>query len=153
MARAPFQGLVIPYWIRDDGSIRYALFRRTEDEGGYWQFIAGGGEGQESPTEAAKREACEEAAIPLDATYSKLSSVATIPVVHVSGFEWGPDVLVIPEYSFGVKTESSQLRLSNEHVEYAWLRVTVAQHLVRWDSNRSALWELNHRLTAMDQRA
>ncbi|HEY2253948.1 MAG TPA: NUDIX domain-containing protein, partial [Planctomycetaceae bacterium] len=63
MPRAPFQVLVIPFRRIDGGSFVYALFRRQQATGGYWQWIAGGGEDDESPLEAARREALEEAGI------------------------------------------------------------------------------------------
>jgi dihydroneopterin triphosphate diphosphatase len=78
-----------------------------------------------------------------------ISSVGqhTIPVVYVTGeFTWGPDVLVIPEYAFGVRVEKSELTLSQEHTEYGWFALKDAAKAVQWDSNRTALWELDHRL-------
>lgn len=55
MPRAPFQVLVYPYRRLEGGLVNYALFRRSD--AGWWQGIAGGGEGRESPEEAARREA------------------------------------------------------------------------------------------------
>lgn len=55
--RAPFQILAIPYQIID-GSPRYCVFHRADHD--QWQFIAGGGEDNETPLEAAKRETVEE---------------------------------------------------------------------------------------------
>jgi dihydroneopterin triphosphate diphosphatase len=73
--------------------------------------------------------------------------MTTIPVINVSGFLWGDDVLVIPEYSFGVQLHNKSITLSHEHQDYAWLAFDVAIHRLKWDSNRNALWELNYRLT------
>jgi dATP pyrophosphohydrolase len=36
--------------------------------------------------------------------------------------------------------------LSDERTEYGWFGVDEACTAVRWDSNRTALWELDHRL-------
>jgi hypothetical protein len=72
---------------------------------------------------------------------------ATIPVVYVTGeFTWGPDVLVIPEYAFGARVNDAELTLSGEHAEYRWFTLDEAVRAVQWDSNRTALWELDHRL-------
>ena len=76
----------------------------------------------------------------------ELDSSAMIPVVNVCGFRWGDDVLVIPEYSFGVKVEEEQLQLSREHSEYKWLHYSPAMDILYWDSNKCALWELNFRV-------
>ena len=55
--RAAFQILAIPYQIID-GAPRYCVFHRADHD--QWQFIAGGGEDEETPLEAAKRETFEE---------------------------------------------------------------------------------------------
>ena len=146
MSRAPFQVLVLPYRITDDGTIRYALLKREPTTGGYWQGIAGGGEGNETPMEAATRESLEEAGIPSDSEFIQLDSCSMIPVVDVCGFRWGDDVLVIPNYCFGVRVDSDMLLLSSEHTEYCWVSYDDAREMLHWDGNRTALWELNHRL-------
>lgn len=146
MSRAPFQVLVLPYRITQDNAVFYAVFKREPSTGGYWQGIAGGGENGESPLVAAKRETHEEAGIDPSNEYVKLDSCATVPVANVCGFRWGDDVLVIPEYCFGVKVEDEQLQLSYEHTEYRWLSYDSAMEILHWDSNKCALWELNFRV-------
>ena len=145
MSRAPFQVLVLPYRITDDRTIRYALLKREPTTGGYWQPIAGGGEDNETPEQAATRETFEEAGIPVDSEFIRLDSVAMIPV-EAWDFLWGDDVLVIPNYSFGVRVDSDELMLSSEHTEYRWANYDDAREMLHWDDNRTALWELNHRL-------
>ncbi len=143
--RAAFQVLVLPYLEAKDGTFRYALFRRADAK--YWQGVAGGGEQGESPLDAARREAQEEAGIPPNTAFVALDSTTTIPVVHVTGdFRWGPDVLVIPEHTFGARCTAPELQLSDEHTEYRWCSFDEATANLQWDSNRSALWELDHRL-------
>ncbi|MGH3825090.1 MAG: NUDIX domain-containing protein [Pseudonocardiaceae bacterium] len=142
--RAAFQVLVFPFRPEGDGFV-YALFRR--EDAGYWQGVAGGGEVGESPLQAARREACEEAGVGDGADFVMLDARATMPVVAVTGeFTWGPQVLVIPEYAFGVGVKNAELRLSDEHTEYGWFGFEEACMVLRWDSNRTALWELDHRL-------
>ncbi|MGN2638956.1 hypothetical protein ACTD5D_22895 [Nocardia takedensis] len=45
-----------------------------------------------------------------------------------------------------MSVEGEELVLSDEHTGYRWCSFEQAQSLVRWDSNRTALWELEHRL-------
>lgn len=142
--RAPFQVLVLPYRTGRNG-LRYAILRRKAKTGGYWQFIAGGGHVGESHARAARREAFEEAGVPPRARLIRLDALATIPVEHVSGFLWGPDVLVIPEFCFGVRMPDA-IRLSREHTEFRWVSYQSAMRRLHWDSNRTALWELDLRL-------
>lgn len=150
MARAPFQVLVLPYHVSPSGSIEYAVFRRRDD--GVWQGIAGGGEGDETPLAAAQRESFEEAGIASASLFIKLDSVATVPVERVAGFAWGDDVLVIPEYAFGVEVSGRNIRLSREHTEFRWVDCGAALGLLKWDSNRAALWELDLRLRRAGER-
>jgi dihydroneopterin triphosphate diphosphatase len=142
--RAAFQVLVFPFRRQGDEFV-YALFRR--EDAGYWQGVAGGGDAGESPLEAARRETLEEAGLGIDTEFVELDARASMPVVAVTGeFTWGPSVLVIPEYAFGAGTSSEKLQLSAEHTEYRWFSLDEAYAAVQWDSNRTALWELDHRL-------
>lgn len=146
MPRAPFQVLVLPYRKLADGRILFAVLRRNSKTGGYWQGIAGGGEDNETPLDAAKREAAEEAGISPMSCFLLLESKVTIPVVNVCGFKWGRETLVIPEFAFGVEVEDQEIVLSKEHSEFKWLPFEYAYKELYWDSNKNALWELNHRL-------
>lgn len=142
--RAPFQVLVIPYKKQKD-EILYGVFLRSDLK--LWQFIAGGGEDSEKPIEAAKREAFEEANISSEASYIKLDSKTTIPVVNITGkFTWGKDIYVVPEYSFGVDVTNQDITLSHEHDNVMWLEYEEAIKYLKYDSNKTALWELNYRL-------
>ena len=145
MTRAPFQVLILPFRHGSGSSIEYAVFKRSDAE--YWQFIAGGGEGNETPLEAARREALEEAGISPESGYIPLDSKNTVPVVGVVGkFMWGEDVFVLPEHTFGVEADQTALNLSKEHTEYRWVGYQEAVSMLRWDSNKNALWELNTRI-------
>ena len=145
MARAPFQVLILPF-CRTGRNIEYAIFRRSD--AGYWQGIAGGGEDEETPLEAARREAGEEAGISADSHFLVLDAVSKVPVEEVVGtLLWGEDVLVIPEYCFGVEVTSKRLALSHEHAGYRWVRYDTAIEMLHWVSNKTALSELNHRVS------
>ena len=142
--RAPFQVLVIPFRPCPEG-MRFGVLRRSD--AGYWQFVAGGGEGGETPLEAARREAREEAGIPETSRYIQLDSIAKVPARIFQGHErWGPDVLEIPEHAFGAEVPDGALRLSGEHTESRWVGCEEAGSLLKWDSNRNALRELDQRL-------
>lgn len=141
--RAAFQVLVLPYR-QTSRRVEFALFRCAD--AGCWQGVAGG-EAGESPLQAARRETAEEAGLAGDGEFVALDARATIPMVDVTGeFTWGPAVLVLPEYAFGVHAQDAEVRLSHAHTEYGWFSLEDAAAAVRWDSNRTALWELDHRL-------
>ncbi len=164
MPRAPFQVLVLPYRRLADGAYAFAVFRRADAAAGagVWQGLAGGGEDDETPEQAARREGLEEAGIPPDASYRALDARASIPVIFFRDSHlWGETVYVIPEYAFGVDVgdlgdlgdlRDGALRLSAEHTEMRWVSGAEAQRLVRFDSNRVAIWELHQKLLGLGPR-
>ncbi len=142
--RAAFQILAIPYRIMD-GSPFYCVFHRADFD--QWQFIAGGGEDDETPLEAAKREAFEEGGVQSD-KWVELKSLSYIPAAVISERHrrhWNKDTYVIPEYAFGFESPKD-IRLSHEHTECVWLTYDEAVKKLKWDSNRTALYELKCRL-------
>ena len=144
--RAPFQVLVIPYrWMRT--TPEFAVFRRSD--AGWWQFVAGGGEDGETPFQAARRETSEEIGI-ANGSFMPLDSMATVPKnCFKPAKSWGNGIYVIPEHCFAVDVSDSDLRLSREHTDVRWATYDDAASLLKWDSNRNALWELNERLRTM----
>lgn len=141
--RAPFQVLIFPF-VKNKEDYLYAIFKRKDL--GFWQGISGGGEDAETPIEAAKRELFEETQIDKTSDYIRLDSMTTIPIANVGNYEWEQGVLVLPEYSFGAEVFSKELKIGKEHSDYRWLSYEETRELLKYDSNKSALWELNHRL-------
>lgn len=141
--RLPFQILIFPF-IKEGDEYYYAIFKRNDLN--IWQGLAGGGEGDEKPDEAARREGYEEAGIDKKSTYIRLSSVNTIPAVNIRGLMWGEKNIMIPEFAYGVELSSREVKISAEHIECSWLKCEDAMERLRYDSNKSAIWELDHRL-------
>lgn len=142
--RAPFQILSIPYRIINRCPY-YCVFHRADHD--QWQFIAGGGEDNETPFEAAKRETFEEGGV-CSGKWVELKSLAYIPATVISEKHrrhWGKDIYVIPEYTFGFECRKD-IELSHEHTECVWLTYEETNNKLKWDSNRTALYELNCRL-------
>jgi dATP pyrophosphohydrolase len=145
--RAPFQILVLPYRRRADGEREYCVFKRRDFA--FWQFIAGGGEDDETPAEAARRELCEEAGFDNSSELLALDSMTTIPKCWFEeARNWPKSLYVVPERCFAVDFGDKPVLLSEEHTEYAWLDYEQARKRLKWDSNRNALWELRERLNA-----
>ena len=150
MGRLPYQVLVILY--RHDGnSIKYCIFER-EIPNHQIQFIAGGGENNETPLQAAMREVYEESGI-TDVSFQQLTSICYIPTNVFTENQrqiWGKDVFVIPEYSYGARVKSDKVTISNEHTGYKWVSYDEAISQLKWDSNKTALYELNCKLALSD---
>jgi dihydroneopterin triphosphate diphosphatase len=151
MARAPFQVLVYPYRRQPDGRVEYALMQRSD--AGYWQAIAGGGEDDEEPLDAARRETYEEAGILPTADFLPLDTIEPVPVIEFKdSYLWGDDVYVIPQYCFGVTALDIGIVLSREHTDFRWLSYEEAYQLLKYDGNKTALWELHTRLSGKGPR-
>jgi dATP pyrophosphohydrolase len=143
--RAPLQVIVIPFR-RVSAEVEYAVLQRSD--AGWWHFVSGGAEDQESPRDAALRETREEVGHDATGKLIPLDHRACIPKdVYSAAARWSPDLYVIPEYYFAFDVGSAQLRLSAEHTDLRWLGYKGAQDLLHWESNRTGLWELRERLT------
>jgi dATP pyrophosphohydrolase len=140
--RAAFQVIVFPYRIVN-GEIEVLIGKRADD--GYWQAISGGGEGNEKPLEAAKRELLEEAGM-TSGFWMELDSKCMLPkVFYADHVHWDENLFVIPEYSFAINA-MDEYKKSDEHSELRWVNLDAANDLLKYDSNKTALWELTQRV-------
>ena len=141
--RAPFQILAIPYKL--EPILQYCVLHRSDID--QYQFVAGGGEDDEKPIEAAAREIYEETSVKA-VNIMPLTSRAYIPANVISKKHrdlWPHDTIVIPEYTFGFECDS-EIALSSEHTGLEWMTYDDAVSRLTWDSNKTALYELNDRL-------
>ncbi len=141
--RAPMQILAIPYRYTD-GALRVCVFHRADID--RWQFVSGGAEDDETPVEAARREIWEETGV--HAEPCSLTSVSSIPacVFHPAATaHWQRELYVIPEYTFAFACRED-ITLSHEHVGCVWMSPAKARERLTWDSNKTALYELECRL-------
>jgi len=146
MPRAPFQVLIIPYTSIADNNCEYYVFLRIDTP--QHQFIAGGGEEGESHLQVALRELREEVGIRADALI-QLKSLCHI-TTHIFSAEqmvrwaWRADTYTIPEHTFAAEVRSfSDITLSNEHTLVYRTTYAEALRLLTWDSNKTALHELD----------
>lgn len=146
--RSPLNVLVLPFRGTREAGFEYGVFRRADDAA-CWQAVAGGVEVGETPRRAAKRELAEETGLTGARRWIKLDAHATVPArVFRDWPSWGAGVYVVRELAFGVEVgEGETIRLSGEHLAFEWLTYAPARERLQWDSNRTALWELNTRLT------
>ena len=145
MTRAPFNVLVFLYRKCALGTFEYAVFQRADL--GFWQPVAGGGEEDETPAQAARRELLEETGLDCGGNLFQLQTVEPIRVTEFSeSRHWGEDLYVIPQYCFAVEVKQGEIRLSDEHTDFRWLGYSEADRLLKYEGNRTALWELNQRL-------
>jgi dATP pyrophosphohydrolase len=145
MTRCPYQILVLPFIRRANQDPKFCIFKRSDVS--YWQGIAGGGEEQELPRQAAEREIFEESGISMSTKLFQLETISSIPVHYFADKEaWEENKYVILNYCFAVEVFSYSISLSDEHSEYKWVNYPEARKLLYWDDNKTALWELNERI-------
>lgn len=145
MSRAPYNILVLPYYIYEN-NVEYCIFKRADMN--IWQFIAGGGEDDEEPRTAAIRESLEEASISPDSNYRQLISMGYVSVENFSEKvrqTWG-EKSVIPVFTFSVNLDKKDIVISDEHTEFKWCNYTKARERLRFDLDKTALYELNEEI-------
>ena len=84
----------------------------------------------------------------MDCKYSVLDTQNSIPTYCFKEARkiWGENCLVIPEYTFAVRMDTTILELSQEHTEYEWVDYKTALKKLSYDSNKTALWELDSKI-------
>ncbi len=134
--RQPYQTLILPYIKGKDGYL-FCILKRADFL--FWQFVSGGGEYGETKKETAERELFEETGIKADV--QELKSIGSVPVDNPEKHGWGK-TYVIPEYAFSVELKDKKIKLSEEHLDYRWVSYEEALELLKYDTNKTALFEL-----------
>ena len=143
------QVVVIPFRMRRNGEAEFALFQRADDA--KWQPIAGGAEDDEDAYMAARRESAEEAGLPNTSPLYRLQATDTVPVALFRGREaWPSDLYVVPQFAFGADAAGIELVRSDEHSAFEWLAYPEATSRLTYQSNVTALWELQERIVNRD---
>ena len=146
--RQPLQVSVFLFRMTPSGP-EYAIFCRADD--GCWQAVAGGVEDGEDLASAARRESAEEAGVS-----GRLFQLDIVSGVPRSCFEaarnWPKDLYIVTKHHFALDVggEGAQVVLSCEHSEFRWAGFNDAHTTLRYDDDKTALWELDERLRAGD---
>jgi dihydroneopterin triphosphate diphosphatase len=149
MGRQPVNVLVFPFRKNPDGEYEYAVFRRSDNP--LWQGISGGVEDDEELLSTVARECFEEACIPFGRKIFKLSTHNSIPAhIFYEHQNWDNKVYLVDEHYFAIEAHDHDIVLSHEHTEYKWLKFEEAREILRFDSNKTALYELHSRLLNED---
>ncbi|MEO8557150.1 MAG: hypothetical protein ABI474_10800 [Actinomycetota bacterium] len=72
-------------------------------------------------------------------------------MIHFQGREaWPADLYVVPQFAFAADATDLELEISDEHTKIEWLDYDGAIARLAYQSNGTALWELNERLKRRD---
>ncbi|MEV4177289.1 NUDIX domain-containing protein [Nonomuraea sp. NPDC049709] len=143
--RQPYNVTVLVYRFAA-GRPEFAVFRRSDD--GHWQGVGGGVEDGEDLVTAARRECSEETGLPGTAPLRRLDMVGGVEkACFAAARHWPADVYIVPKHFFAMDvTGAGEIVLSAEHREVRWLAYEAAHAILRYDDDRTALWELDQRL-------
>ena len=147
--RQPFQVIVFPFRVTAAGP-EYAIFRRADD--GCWQGVAGGVEDGEGLVTAARRETAEEAGLDGGSPVYKLDMTSGVARTwFAASRHWPGDLYIVAKHYFGMDVaREPQVMLSHEHSEFRWAPYGEASATLRYDDDKTALWELDARLRTGD---
>ncbi|MEW6207803.1 MAG: dihydroneopterin triphosphate diphosphatase [Acidobacteriota bacterium] len=119
----------------------YLLLRRVDSHGGFWQFVTGSVEGEETHLQTAVRETFEETGIVC--RESDLIDLHLINRFEISPLwigKYAPGVTHNEEVCFALRVEKRAIRLDTvEHTDYIWVDYQSAMRMLHWESNRKAL--------------
>jgi len=130
MRREISQGIV--YRI-NNGLIEFLIIKRIPEDGGFWQAITGGIDGDESDVDALRRELSEEIGID--------------DILNISNcleyYEWGnpEDERHGRDHIFAVEVscDAQVVVNKNEHSNYKWLPLEKALSLLKHDGNKRSM--------------
>jgi dihydroneopterin triphosphate diphosphatase len=148
--RQPFEVNVYPFRLTADGP-SYAIFRRADD--GCWQSVAGGVEEGEDLVTAARRETAEESGLAGGNPLYKLDMVSGVErTCFAASRYWPADLYIVAKHHFAMDAtrDPAPVVLSDEHREFRWATYAEAAATLRYDDDKTALWELDARLRAGD---
>ena len=115
-----------------DGGLRFLLLKRNKDKlyEHLWQGVAGKIEGDETAFEAAIRELKEE---------TSLEPVRMFVADYVSRFYESHQDRINLVPVFGIEVDSSEVKLSKEHVDYKWVDIYEALDTLVWRGQKESI--------------
>lgn len=115
-----------------ENGIEFLLLKRSEDQPypGLWQMVTGKIKDDEKAYETALREIKEETGlVPL-----QLWVAPTVNSFYEPKNEF---ICLLPV--FAARVDSPNVKLSDEHTEYKWVKKNEAQKLLAWEGQRKAV--------------
>lgn len=125
---------------QDDDGWKFLVLKRAETEtyGGFWGFVTGGREGQETIAQAVKREVAEETSL------TDIRMFATEYVIQF--YEPENDKIWILPLIAVVVPNDSEIVLTDENAEFQWLTPHRAKHTVSWKNLVRAIDDITDEL-------
>jgi len=119
-------------YLKTDDDLKFLLLKRNKNKiyEHLWQGVAGKIEEGETPPEAAIRELKEE---------TGLDPVNMFVADHVSRFYevHGDRVNIVPV--FGIEAGSTEVTLSDEHIDFKWVNIKDALNTLVWNGQKEGI--------------
>lgn len=117
----------------ENDQMKFLLLKRSPDEKypNIWQMVTGKIKENEKAFEAALRELKEETGLNALEVYS-------VPVVNSVYLSESDEVCLIPVFACRVNA-NSEVRISNEHIEFKWVDEEEANKLLNWESQKHSV--------------
>lgn len=117
----------------ENDQMKFLLLKRSPDEKypNIWQMVTGKIKENEKAFEAALRELKEETGLNALEVYS-------VPVVNSVYLSESDEVCLIPVFACRVNV-NSEVRISNEHIEFKWVDEEEAIKLLNWESQKHSV--------------
>ncbi|MDP7331392.1 MAG: NUDIX pyrophosphatase [Candidatus Marinimicrobia bacterium] len=119
-------------YLKTDNDLNFLLLKRNKNKiyEHLWQGVAGKIEEGETPPEAAIRELKEE---------TGLDPVNMFVADHVSRFYevHGDRVNIVPV--FGIEAGSTEVTLSDEHIDFKWVNIKEALNTLVWNGQKEGI--------------
>jgi dATP pyrophosphohydrolase len=138
--------LEVAVFVTRRGGTEVLLVHRSPRQGGYWHVVAGGVESGESPSQAARRELCEETGLIAEVS----AGVEVVEYVYPLTEEpaerrsrYDPSVVQVEVTCFSVDAPDDwEPLLDWEHDAHRWCDLQTAFEALRWPATAQALREL-----------
>lgn len=149
--RQPKTVLVFPFRQVPGSGPLYAIFQRADDAN--WQGVSGGVEDDEELAAAARRETAEETGFAGAHPLYRLTMTSGVDkTCYRAAVHWPEDLYIVPKHYFAMDLTAAlgDVVLSCEHQQVRWCGYDEAHAALRYDDDRTALWELHARLVRGD---
>jgi len=130
--------LIEAHLFKETGSgLEFLLLKRNENQiySGIWQMVSGKIKANEKATETVLREIVEE-------TNLKPLNLWVIPRVNSFYSTSNDSICLVPVFA-ALISANSDVRLSDEHSEYQWVKTAKAKKMLAWDGQRKAVDLIN----------
>lgn len=120
-----------------NGEMKFLLLKRSpyEKYPNIWQMVTGKIKENEKAYQTALRELKEETGLEAEEIYA-------VPVVNSVYLSETDEICLIPVFVCRVK-ENSNIKISDEHIEYKWVLPSEAIELLAWDGQKNSVRLIN----------